>query len=141
MTISKCSNQTCSLLYAHSGPCDTRLFESEKALRIMSRTATKAAGRAEHATALLARVWANDELVCIDHNCGDCLGEEVDSFLVGVNKDTEVSETDTSCRLHTKRAEVMEEALGRIVDWDYRGQTSEDIARNALILTEVRDGS
>lgn len=30
---------------------------------------------------LLRRVWSNDELVCINHDCGECLGEEVDAFL------------------------------------------------------------
>ncbi len=49
-----------------------------------------------------------------------------------------MSESDS---FHAGRAEVMAVALQRIVDWDYRGQTAEDIARTALILTEVREES
>lgn len=43
----KCSNPRCHLGPAHSGPCDTRLFESERALKTMARAATLAAERAE----------------------------------------------------------------------------------------------
>lgn len=46
-TKQRCSNTKCHLHYAHSGPCDTRLFECNKALRVMTRAADLAAARAE----------------------------------------------------------------------------------------------
>ncbi len=57
--IARCSNETCHLRYAHSGPCDTRLFESERALRVMTKAASLAASRAER--------WENAYWNLLDH--------------------------------------------------------------------------